>query len=179
MNIHEQVLEAARRLASGQSDWTFKVDEVVRSLGHLNQSSIRTHVGSRCCVNAPKNHPHKWDYFRRVDRGKYQVLPKYRRAARDAAVVNPLPPNRFGASVAARLPSSRRETIHAVVHKDGAVYVAECLELAVVTQGGTHDEVVGNLEQAVALHLDGEDREELGLAERVRLQLAYDAPLAL
>lgn len=36
-------------------------------------------------------------------------------------------------------------------------YVAECLEISVVTQGDSLDEVVNNLKEAVALHLEGED----------------------
>ena len=59
------------------------------------------------------------------------------------------------------------------------MYVAECLELAVVTQGRTLDELVENLQQAVVLHLEGENMEELGLADRPRLQLLYDVPVAL
>ncbi len=42
-------------------------------------------------------------------------------------------------------------------------YVAECLEVAVVTQGVTLDEVMRNLQEAVALHLEGEDLAALGL----------------
>jgi len=43
-------------------------------------------------------------------------------------------------------------------------YVAECHEIAVVTQGATVDEVLANLQEAVALHLEGEDLTALGLA---------------
>ena len=43
-------------------------------------------------------------------------------------------------------------------------YVAECLEIPVVTQGRTLDEVTRNLQEAVALHLADEDRSALGLA---------------
>ena len=43
-------------------------------------------------------------------------------------------------------------------------YVAECLEIPVVTQGQTLDQVTKNLGEAVALHLDGEDLASLGLA---------------
>ena len=42
-------------------------------------------------------------------------------------------------------------------------YVAECLEISVVTQGETLDEVVKNLTEAVSLHLEGEDLAEFGL----------------
>ena len=42
-------------------------------------------------------------------------------------------------------------------------YVAECLEINVVTQGETLDEVVSNLKEAVELFLEGEDNAEFGL----------------
>lgn len=51
-----------------------------------------------------------------------------------------------------------QHTIKAVVRPgDESGYVAECLEIAVVTQGATLDETIRNLQEAVALHLEGED----------------------
>lgn len=41
-------------------------------------------------------------------------------------------------------------------------YVAECVEIPVVTQGATLDEIAANLREAVDLHLDGEDCGEMG-----------------
>jgi len=60
---------------------------------------------------------------------------------------------------------SLRHTIQAVIHpgEEGG-FVAECLELAVVTQGATLDETVANLREAVSLHLEGEDLAALGLS---------------
>lgn len=43
-------------------------------------------------------------------------------------------------------------------------YVAECVEIAVVSQGATLDEVTRNLQEAVELHLSGEDLASLGFA---------------
>jgi len=43
-------------------------------------------------------------------------------------------------------------------------YVAECMEIPVVTQGATVDEVIHNLQEAVQLHLEDENLAELGLA---------------
>lgn len=58
----------------------------------------------------------------------------------------------------------QRYTIQAVIYPgDETGYVAECLNLAVVTQGKTLDETVQNLREAIRLHLDGEDMLELGL----------------
>lgn len=59
---------------------------------------------------------------------------------------------------------SLQHTIKAFIHKGEEYYVAECLEVQVVTQGKTIDEVLSNLQEAVALHLEDEDLEELGLA---------------
>ena len=59
----------------------------------------------------------------------------------------------------------RRYTIQATIYPgDESGYVAECLNLAVVTQGKTLDETVQNLREAIQLHLEGEDLLELGLA---------------
>ncbi|MFM2311388.1 MAG: hypothetical protein RLZZ04_664 [Cyanobacteriota bacterium] len=44
-------------------------------------------------------------------------------------------------------------------------YIAECLEISVVTQGETLDEVVLNLREAVSLHLEDENPAEFGLID--------------
>jgi predicted RNase H-like HicB family nuclease len=41
-------------------------------------------------------------------------------------------------------------------------YVAEAVHLPVVTQGKTVDETLQNLQEALSLHLEGENLEELG-----------------
>lgn len=50
-------------------------------------------------------------------------------------------------------------------------YVAECEEIAVVTQGNTLDEVVYNLKEAVLLHLEDEDPKTFGLVEKPMYQV--------
>jgi predicted RNase H-like HicB family nuclease len=57
-----------------------------------------------------------------------------------------------------------QHTLKAIVRKGERYYVAECVEIAVVTQGKTLDETLENLQEAVALHLEGEDLAEFGLA---------------
>jgi predicted RNase H-like HicB family nuclease len=56
-------------------------------------------------------------------------------------------------------------TIHAFIRRGDRKYVAECVEIAVVTQGDDLDETVANLQEAVGLHLEGEDLAELDLAD--------------
>ncbi|MGL5806313.1 MAG: type II toxin-antitoxin system HicB family antitoxin [Xenococcaceae cyanobacterium] len=53
-------------------------------------------------------------------------------------------------------------------------YVAECLEISVVTQGETLDEVVQNLTEAVSLHLEGEDPTEFGLVVNPSILVTFE-----
>ncbi|MCL4707369.1 type II toxin-antitoxin system HicB family antitoxin [bacterium] len=53
-------------------------------------------------------------------------------------------------------------------------YVAECLEIPVVTQGATVDQVIQNLQEAVQLHLEGENLAELGLAPNPALLVTME-----
>ncbi|MBI2858275.1 MAG: type II toxin-antitoxin system HicB family antitoxin [Chloroflexi bacterium] len=57
-----------------------------------------------------------------------------------------------------------QHTVKAIVRRGEHQYVAECVELAVVTQGETVDETLANLREAVVLHLEGEDPATFGLA---------------
>jgi predicted RNase H-like HicB family nuclease len=180
MAIHEEVLRAARRLCRERGEWVFAAADVVRALPHLNERSVRTHVVSRCCVNAPKNHPHKWPYFRRVGRGQYTVLPPHRREpgprerSRSAMVVaEPAVRYRPGR------PSIARDAIHAVLHREDGMYIAECLEVSVVTQGRTADEVIANLREAIALHLEGGDAASLGFSTAPRLVIMHETTVAV
>lgn len=56
-------------------------------------------------------------------------------------------------------------TIKAMIHRgEESGFVAECVELPVVTQGATLDDVIRNLREALTLHLEGEDLHDLGFA---------------
>ena len=68
-----------------------------------------------------------------------------------------------------------QHTIKAVIRPgEQSGYVAECLEIPVVTQGRTLDEVARNLREAVTLHLEGEDLTELGLASSPSILVTYE-----
>ncbi len=173
--IHAEVLAAARRICSPPG-WTFRPLDVVRDLPHLKEGSVRTHIVSRCCVNAPANHPHRWPYFRRVGRGLYEIMPAFRPAEPDE-------------------PRSRQETadgdwrhapapdaraaIHAVISESEGWYVAECLEVPVVTQGRSLDETLANLRSALTLHLDDEELARTGLRPAPRLVVNYETSALL
>jgi predicted RNase H-like HicB family nuclease len=57
-----------------------------------------------------------------------------------------------------------RRSIKAYISPGERYYVAECLEIGVVTQGLTIDETVANLKEAVNLFLEGEDPADYDLA---------------
>ena len=181
MHVHEEVLRAANQVAGQREDWTFTPSEVVKALPVLNESSVRTDIVSRCCINAPKNHLRRWDYFRRVERGRYEVLPKYRATTTKGKAVLASTKGAISKSSQEGGPPHpmRRDVIHAVIHAEQGICTAECLEVAVVTQGNTLDEVVRNLNEALALHLEGEDRAALGLSDHPRVQLIFEVPLSL
>ncbi len=167
MSVQEEVLETVRRLCRERGAWTFTPDEVVRALPHLNASTVRTHVVSRCCVNAPRNHPHRWPYFRRRGRGVYELLKDFRGTPRGGRGTSSKAAQANGAERNVRRHPGGppvKETVHGFIVKDGDWYVAECAEIAVVTQGHTIDEAIGNLREAVGLHLEGEESAALGIS---------------
>ena len=71
-------------------------------------------------------------------------------------------------------PLSLRPAIHAVVTETEGLYTAECLEVAVVTQGASLDEILANLREALDLYMSGEDHNLLGLEPDPRLVLNFE-----
>ena len=70
---------------------------------------------------------------------------------------------------------ARRYVIQAVVYPgDEGGYVAECLDLAVVTQGKTLDETAQNLREAIRLHLEGEDPAKMGVAPNAPVLITFE-----
>lgn len=68
-----------------------------------------------------------------------------------------------------------QQNIHALIRPgDESGYVAECMEISVVTQGATLDEVSRNLVEAVSLHLEGEDLTEFGLSPKPSLSVTFE-----
>lgn len=171
MACHAEILAAAVRLCAARGGWTFAVDEIVRALPHLNTGTVRTHVTSRCCVNAPQNHPHKWDYFRRTGRGTYEITKPYRTPPRASHSIARETSARYGGEPHPRAP---RRSVHAVVSHRHGWYSAECRELSVVAEGRTLDETVANLKNAIALDLEGEDIDAVGLSLELPLSITFE-----
>jgi len=67
-----------------------------------------------------------------------------------------------------------RHSIKAFISKGETHYVAECLEIGVVTQGTTLDETIANLQEAAGLFLEGEDPAEFDLAPNPALLVTLE-----
>ena len=70
--------------------------------------------------------------------------------------------------------NSLHETIHTVISESEGGYVAECLEVAVVTEGDSLDETLCNLREAVDLFMGGEDPASLELVAAPRLSVSLE-----
>jgi predicted RNase H-like HicB family nuclease len=67
-----------------------------------------------------------------------------------------------------------RRIIQVRITKGESYYVAECLDLPVVTQAKTLDELKENIEEAIALHLEGEDLSEFELDPRPSVLASFE-----
>jgi hypothetical protein len=74
----EQILEAARGIVRERGRNEFTILEIVNRLkdtgAGFSGSTIRTHITSRCCRNAPKNHAVTYEDFERIARGCYRMV---------------------------------------------------------------------------------------------------------
>jgi hypothetical protein len=76
MTARDQVLAALPDIEARSADGSFSpqdvVDELRRRGSNLAESTIRTHVVSRMCANAPDNHARTYDDLQRVSDGRYR-----------------------------------------------------------------------------------------------------------
>jgi addiction module HigA family antidote len=80
MRCHIDTRAAAQAVIARKGINEFSIPEVLgemKSQGTLNRyrvSTVRTHITSRCCANAPDNHAVTYNYFRRIRHGVYEVI---------------------------------------------------------------------------------------------------------
>lgn len=79
MSARDEVLAAAKELAAGSPDGAFTVEEIVEYLrrrgSSYKPSTIRTHVTSRMCANAPDHHAVTYRDLVRIGEGRYRLNP--------------------------------------------------------------------------------------------------------
>ncbi len=69
-----------------------------------------------------------------------------------------------------------KKIIQVKIYRGEKYYVAECVDLPVVTQGKTLDEVVKNIKEAIELHLDGENLEEWNVLPDYSILVNFEVP---
>ena len=78
MTCHEDVLSAAKAVTAAKGKNEFSPQEIIEHMkaagSPYRESTIRTHVVSRCCVNAPNHHDVVYEYFKRVGPGTYKII---------------------------------------------------------------------------------------------------------
>lgn len=77
MTARQEILEVARDLTN-RGITPFAPIDVLRELERrgttYSESTIRTHIVSAMCVNAPENHGTRYDDFERVGHGRYRLV---------------------------------------------------------------------------------------------------------
>ncbi len=69
-----------------------------------------------------------------------------------------------------------KRIIQVYVSKGDKYYVAEGIDLPIVTQGKTLDELARNIEEAVELHLEGENPADFGIAPDPSILMNFELP---
>lgn len=74
----DEILLVVRHIIQLKGRNEFMVREVIENMSNqkatYSESTIRTHIVSKCCVNAPKHHAVVFDDFERIGRGLYKFL---------------------------------------------------------------------------------------------------------
>jgi len=73
-------------------------------------------------------------------------------------------------------PTPIKRTILARIFRGEQKYVAECLDLPVVTEADTLDELAANLREAISLHVEGEDLPAMGLSDDPTILATVELP---
>ncbi|MGR6898321.1 DUF7669 domain-containing protein [Rummeliibacillus sp. BSL5] len=76
-NCRDELISAVISLVKDKGKNEFTINEVIEYMNKLNtkykESTIRTHIASRCCVNAPRHHVTVHNDFRRIGKGVYEL----------------------------------------------------------------------------------------------------------
>ena len=77
MTCRDEILTCANKIIQRSGINEFSLQEIIvfmKSIGtNYKEGTIRTHVTSRMCANAPKHHAVKYDDFERISHGLYKL----------------------------------------------------------------------------------------------------------
>lgn len=69
-----------------------------------------------------------------------------------------------------------KHIIQVYVSKGDKYYVAEGMDLPIITQGKTLDELIDNIKEAIELHLEGENLTDFGIASNPSILMNLELP---
>ena len=74
----DEILECARQVLRQSKRHTFTIPEIIECMQNRHtrypETTIRTHIVSRMCANAPENHAVTYRDLERVERGEYKLI---------------------------------------------------------------------------------------------------------
>lgn len=78
MTCRDELLEAVKVIIKRKGKNEFSIPEVIEYMKQkgtrYKEATIRTHITSRCCKNAPANHGVVYADFLRIRKGVYKLL---------------------------------------------------------------------------------------------------------
>lgn len=78
MTCRDEILTVANKLAEQSDNGEFILEDVLAALKNLGskytESTIRTHVSSRLCSNAPDNHAVTYNDLIRINSSTYKLI---------------------------------------------------------------------------------------------------------
>ena len=72
-----------------------------------------------------------------------------------------------------------KHIIQVYISKGDKYYVAEGVDLPVVTQGKTLDELAANVKEAIELHLEGENPADFDIAPNPSVLMNFELPTSI
>lgn len=73
----DEILFAVQSIVKAKGTNRFRIGEVIELLAaektSYKESTIRTHITSRCCINSPRHHGVVYSDFERVEHGVYKL----------------------------------------------------------------------------------------------------------
>ena len=67
-----------------------------------------------------------------------------------------------------------KKIIQVKIYKGDKYFIAECVDLPVVSQGKTLDEAVKNIREAIDLHLEGENLDEWDISPEYSILVNFE-----
>jgi hypothetical protein len=74
----DEILSAVKNILRERENNNFHVTEILHYMKSNNtsykESTIRTHITSRCCANSPNHHGSVFNDFERIGKGMYRLI---------------------------------------------------------------------------------------------------------